>query len=146
MKRFFDKTERNRETGCLEWTAAVRTDGYGMLKLGERMVGAHRVAWELAHGPVPEGLCVCHTCDNRLCVEPNHLFLGTNAENLADRDAKERQARGTRQGQAKLNEVAVRVIRYMAAKGEPIGKLARLHKVDPKTVREVVQRETWAHV
>ena len=152
MKRFFDKTKRNPETGCLEWTAARDSTGYGSFKLDGEKVNAHRVAWRLAYGPVPAGLDVCHHCDNRLCVEPNHLFVGTRAENVADAVKKGRHSttagslRGTRNPKARLNEVAVRVIRHFHAKGVSQRKLARLHGVDHKTISFIVHRKTWTHV
>ena len=78
------------DTGCIEWIGAVNRRGYGRIKTPSKTFGAHRLAWELANGPIPDGLCVCHTCDNPPCCNVGHLFLGTTAENVADKIAKGR--------------------------------------------------------
>lgn len=89
-------------TSCWLWTAGVNKDGYGQTSRGRHTISAHHVAWELAHGPIPQGLCVLHTCDVRACVRNDgihsHLFLGTNEENTLDRHRKGRDAQGTRSG------------------------------------------------
>ena len=146
MQRFYDKTKRNPTTGCLEWTACTR-GGYGLIKVDGKHVNAHRVAWELAYGPIPAGLWVLHRCDNPACVEPSHLFLGTPADNTRDAMTKRRLVNPpSPRGRGKLNPVAVRVIRYFHAKGVSQRKLARLHGVSKSTVGNVVHRKTWAHV
>lgn len=79
------------ESACLTWSGARSKGGYGQKRVEGRVLYVHRLAWEEAYGPIPDGLFVLHRCDNPPCYEPTHLFLGTNADNMADRDAKRRQ-------------------------------------------------------
>ena len=89
---------------CWEWTAARQTNGYGRIMHNGRPTAAHRVAWELVNGPIPEGMSVLHRCDNRICVRPEHLFLGTYKDNSDDKIAKgrARYATGDRNGNSKV--------------------------------------------
>lgn len=92
-KRLWTKVDQRGPDECWPWTGRWRVRDYGMLGRGSRNDGAvlaHRAAWEVTHGPVPEGLCVLHSCDNPPCCNPAHLFLGTQADNMRDMAAKRR--------------------------------------------------------
>lgn len=116
--RFLEKTKK--VGGCLEWTGAVNQSGYGTIWNGRADL-SHRVAWGLSNGRIPDGLHVLHKCDNRKCVLDSHLFLGTNAENVLDREEKGRgkvpNTAGSKNGQAKLNEGLVKQIRSLRNRG-----------------------------
>jgi hypothetical protein len=132
---------------CWPWTGSRRATGYGRLWLGRAhggIFGAHRAAWEHANGPIPEGIFVCHRCDNPPCCNPEHLFLGTAADNNADMVAKDRNAHGSRVGTARLNESVVETIRTRFAAGGVTQKaLAREMSVDPARVGAALRGETW---
>ncbi len=93
-ERFLSKFDVDAESGCWVWNAATDRKGYGRLKRGRHHVFAHRYAWEYAYGSIPDGLFVCHHCDNPPCVNVAHLFLGTNADNVLDMKRKGRVQSG----------------------------------------------------
>src|SRR5215472_1824648 len=125
---------------CQEWPGAKHRQGYGVLKRRGRWMYAHRAAWIDAHGPIPEGLDVLHACDNPPCRNVEHLFLGTHAENMADRNAKGRQARGERMGGAKLSEAQVFAIRVDDRAQSVIGAD---YGVSPETISNIKTGRTW---
>lgn len=147
QQRFAKKFIKCGWRECWEWTGAVNSSGYGSFSWLNRREGAHRVAYKLQIGDIPKGLCVCHRCDNRLCVNPGHLFLGTKAENNADMATKGRSTRGSRNPQAKLTEKQVRRIR---ADYEPRrvtqAKLAKRYGVHEATIWRIIHRVDWAHL
>jgi predicted XRE-type DNA-binding protein len=111
-------------TGCIEWIGCRNNDGYGQISRAGKMIGTHCLAYELKHGPIPEGLCVCHTCDNRACCNDDHHFLDTKAGNNADMTTKGRRAKGESNGNAKLTAANVTEIRRRIAAGELQSEIA----------------------
>lgn len=130
-------------TDCQEWQGSYFTNGYGKTPDNKR---AHRVVYANARGPVPEGMCVCHRCDNPACVNVDHLFLGTNAENMADRQAKGRQSKGSHRPAAKLSEHDVSIIKWCLDAGVKGAKLAKLYNVTPALISYINTGKGWKHV
>lgn len=146
----FQKRFKVAESGCHEWHAAHNIRGYGRFNIDGKLYGAHRVAWELANGPIPEGMFVCHHCDNPKCVNPEHLFLGTASDNMRDASRKGRVVRPPNMGElhdrARLTEVDVVEIRLAYSNGESQYSIARRYHVARTTIESVVSRKTWKHI
>ena len=134
---------------CWLWRGATGHFGHGQIMADRnveptrRILTAHRVSWELANGPIPDGLCVLHKCDVPRCVRPDHLFLGTKRDNMADAAAKGRSARGSRLPQTKLTEDAVREIR---ASNETQTALAKRYGVSQAAISMARTGAHWSHV
>lgn len=152
-ERFWPKVDKRGPDECWLWLATRDANGYGSFDHAR----AHRVAWALKHGAIPDGLLVCHRCDNPPCVNPDHLFVGTSADNMADMWSKGRGrngvrthpeacARGERHGSARLTESDVREIRTRCAAGESMVAIAHEKGVARTTVWKVRARRTWKHV
>jgi hypothetical protein len=134
----------NSPDGCWQWTASAFRGGYGHTILDRQEMAAHRAVWILLVGPIPEGLFVCHRCDNPGCVNPDHLFLGTHHDNMADRGAKRRQVRGEQHPRAKLTESAVAEMREAYARGGiSQASLARRYGVAHSLIHRVLHNESW---
>lgn len=135
---------RVTESGCIKWTGHRDACGYGRVRWQGRQHLAHRVAWERAHGPIPVGLCVCHCCDNRACINPDHLFLGTQADNVADMIAKgrARPLKGMNNGRAKLTEEQASQVR--AATGK-LHQIAARFGIGLSQVSEIKRGKGWRH-
>ena len=131
------------DAGCWVWQLKLDSYGYGRTNVRSQPVKAHRASYEAFVGPIKAGALVCHRCDNRACVNPDHLFLGTHADNSADMTKKSRQARGARLARSKLSEADVRAIR---ADARPHSKIAPLYGVSRTQIRYVRERKVWRHV
>lgn len=103
--------KHNDATGCLEWTGTLWKTGYGRFQMANKSHKAHRVAYELAKGAIEGAACVLHRCDNRKCINVDHLFIGTRKDNNLDKTAKGRQTKGVDVNTAKINDETVRRIR-----------------------------------
>jgi len=143
--RFWDKV--NKTETCWLWTAAKDGRGYGKLQVGTlaepKLMNAARLSYEIANGPIAGRAQVLHHCDVRLCVRPDHLFLGTPADNMADKVLKGRQPRGESIPSSKLTERDVLRIRALYAEGISQSKLARAFGVNVTTIFHIVHNKTW---
>lgn len=151
-ERFWSKVDRRGPEECWEWTAGRQSDGYGRFREGGRSspnLGAHRVAYVLAHGPIVRGLWVLHKCDNPPCCNPAHLRLGTHEDNMRDMAEKGRSCTdqlGSKGHNAKLTEADVESIRIDAARGIQQKLLALKFHVSKGSISDIVNCKTWQHV
>jgi len=136
-------------SGCRIWLGHVCGDGYGQFHVRRQKQKAHRVSWVIANGPLPDGLHVLHRCDVPCCVNPDHLFLGTHAENMADKGRKGRAhgngLRGTDHPRARLTPDAIREIRRLRG-AQPLAVMAARFGISKSNVSLIQLRKAWAHV
>jgi hypothetical protein len=146
MKRFWDKVVKSDNSdGCWIWAGAYDfKDGYGFVSFRKKMWFVHRVSWVLENGEIPEGLCVLHRCDVRLCVRPSHLFLGTRKDNNLDCTRKGRREQGEFHHCAKLTaEQAEEIRKKYVPKIYPLRKLAEEYQVSIQSIHSIIKGETW---
>lgn len=160
---FEDKIEKlATECGCWFWGGTWNPrSGYGIFKAQGHQLGAHRVSWMVFRGPIPDGLQVLHKCDTRCCINPNHLFVGTQDDNIKDAVSKGRMAsgdrnasrtkpeclkRGSEHGLAKLNEAKILEIRGLFTEGIGNYRISKRYGVCKKTIQQIRRRNTWRHV
>ncbi len=134
------------ENGCIEWIGRKNYKGYAMMGFNNKLISVHRFVYSLIHGPIPQGMCVCHKCDNPPCINIEHLFLGTNADNSKDRNKKKRHAHGERHARAKLTEPDIVKIRELRTNGATTISLGLQFGVSNKTISSIALRQTWKHI
>lgn len=150
VARLYGNAKKNEQSGCWEWQGSTR-GGYGRIIVGSRKNGtrrsesAHRLSYILNNGAIPEGMEVCHKCDNRCCINPDHLFLGTRQDNIDDREAKGRNNPpvGEENGNAKLTKLDVLEIIEKRERGLSFQRIANEYGVSKKTVQNAVSGKTW---
>lgn len=148
-ERFWTKVKKGKE--CWEWTGCFSDTGYGNFYAEGRLHLTHRYSWLLHNGLIPHGLCVLHKCDNRACVRPDHLFLGTKRDNTQDMLFKGRQRnlgilKGQQHGEAKLTNEDVMRIRSEVAAGRKQKDLAGELGVSISLISLIVRRKAWTHI
>ena len=145
LKNRIAKFTRRAESGCLEWTGGLSSSGYAVMQVDYKTRRVTHIVWELANGPVAEGKYMCHSCDDPLCVELDHLFEGTPTENMQDAVRKNRQAKGSRMPQSKVTERQVTEIRELL-KTQRSPAVGALYGISPRTCRAIGNHESWKHV
>jgi len=152
IKNFWKKVDVKGEDECWEWTGAKnRKNGYGNIKINYKKYRSHRISWILANGKIPEKMCVCHSCDNPGCVNPNHLFLGTHQDNMNDMINKNRNKipdnSGEKSGNHKLTEQEVLEIKSKYKWYVYTYKmLSEEYCVNYRTILDIIHRKTWKHI
>lgn len=153
--RLWRQVDKTAPNGCWEWTGHLNGHGYGKINVGGgKASGTHRVSWEVSRGPIPQGMYVCHHCDNRKCVNPGHLFLGTAGDNNADTSAKGRaRGGGSKPGhKGQVGEKNSRAIltaeqaKSIRASSEPVKELVARYGVGRATIYAIRQGRIWRDV
>ena len=142
--RLLSKRTVDPKTGCWNWSGARTRDGYGRIVSGGKEYYTHRLSYAVHVRTIPEGLHVCHTCDNPRCINPSHLFLGTNADNVADKVRKGRHGFGGRHWNSRLTETLVDVIRGCIAAGVKQRTLSEYFRISEAQVSRIKSGDRWA--
>lgn len=136
----------SKSDACWNWIGKLSDRGYAVLSIKRMGMRASRISWTINNGPIPEGLCVCHSCDNRSCVNPSHLFLGTHQENMADMMRKKRQISGERVHSGKLTEAqAIEILRLHRA-GRSAKQLSKQFGIAPVNVWCLTSGRHWKYL
>ena len=142
VDRFFKKVTKTNS--CWIWNGRKSPDGYGKFRIKRRENGSHRISWQISNGKIPKGKYICHHCDNPPCVNPDHLFLGTNQDNVNDMKAKGRSPRGEQRPNSILSNAKIREIRSI--QGMKHSEIASIYGVSATTIGLIIRRLKWNHV
>lgn len=155
MKFIYEKIKKDEITGCWEYTGYIRPNGYGRINRKGVTHYVHRYVYSNTIGYIPDGMDVCHKCDNRKCCNPEHLFVGTRADNMMDAVKKGRQAKGEKLAVhhigekspfSKLYSPQVIIIRGMADLGINKKDLSKAFGVSIDNIRKIISRNIWRHI
>lgn len=146
LKRIFDKSF-TPTPGCWLWGGSLTSEGYGRIKIGKKQYGATRVCYLIyVSSFLPDDLVVRHKCDNPRCVNPEHLLIGTHADNMKDKSERGRQAKGSKNAKSKLNEEQVREIRDLPKYGWNGPMIAEMYGISRQSVYAVLNGKNWSHL
>lgn len=140
--------EIDPETWCWNWVKALTTNGYGVLTVDKIQYRAHRLSYSVFIDEIPDGLEICHKCDNHRCCNPDHLFIGTHRENMADmvKKGRQRSIYGSEHCGSKITEADALQIRELSESGIPGYRIAELYNISKSNVSMIINRHTWKHI
>ena len=144
-ERFFSQVNKNTGSDCWHWTGYLNK-GYGSIRINGKMIKAHRFSYELHKGDIPESMFILHSCDNSMCVNPEHLSVGSHEDNMRDKVNKNRQAKGSNNGNSKLTQEQVREIKNKINLGISQRQIAKEYRVSNPAINKIKTGRTWAHV
>lgn len=144
LKRFWKRV--NKTDNCWLWTGSLQQSNYGQFWTGDYQTTAHRFSWEIHNGNIPKGYDICHVCDVKICVNPEHLFLGTRLDNMKDCINKGRTAKGEKHGKSKLTNNQVKQIRQLAISGLSQRAIASQFSVSQPEIGCIIRNEIWQHL
>ena len=142
--RFFNKVDKTGD--CWLWIGSTYICGYGRMSWNGKTQSSHRISWKLKFGEIPNNLFVLHKCDEKLCVNPDHLFLGTQRDNILDLVKKGRNAKHHSRKWKQLRKRSIIRIRKLYEEFKNYSKIANIYKVSRVTIMNVVKRKTWKHI
>ena len=145
LRRFWSHV--NKTDTCWLWTGGRQTSGYGAIFTGSNNSRAHRISWVIHRGPIPKGMYVLHHCDVKLCIRPDHLFIGDADTNAIDARDKHRHSHGSKHGMASITEADVYTIwNYLASGNFTQRNIARRFGISPSAISDIIAGRTWSHV
>ncbi len=148
-ERFWRKVKKGQNHECWNWLGCYNNSGYGQVRIDRKSILVHRFSWEIHKGKIPDEMCVLHKCDNPFCVNPNHLFLGTNQDNINDKMNKNRQPdlKGEKNGNSKLTLDQVKHIKQLCYEGKFLQKeIAKMFNMSYSLISDINKNKIWRHV
>lgn len=147
IERFESQISKTNNNGCWLWTGEIAGHGGGILRMGGQILSAYRLSYEIYKGEIPRDICVCHTCDVRACINPDHLWLGTHAENMADAARKNRMHPGEQSAQSKLlNEQVINIINFYKTGNYSQQQLGEMFGVEHSIISGIITGKNWKHL